>query len=101
MLRNRKSSQSSVESSTGQCDDRLLHEEFQIHLPNPGHLVQESQGLLEQRVHLVVLCSKDGRVELGDMFDSEVKELAWLAVLEAKYRRVRHTSFQSLYDRGN
>ena len=54
-------------------DERLLHKEFEVHLPYPRHLVQQNQCSLEQRVHFAVFGSEDGSVELCDVFDPEVE----------------------------
>lgn len=49
----------------------MLHEKFQIHFPDPRHLIQQNQRALEERIDLAIFGGEHGRVEGSDMFHPE------------------------------
>src|SRR5690242_21087638 len=48
------------EGVSGERHEGLLHQELEVHLPYPGHLVEENQRSFEQRIDLLVLGGEDG-----------------------------------------
>ncbi len=40
----------------------MLEQELEIHLPYPGHLVQQDQGLFKKRIDFLILGDEDGGV---------------------------------------
>src|SRR5690606_12231623 len=71
VLRDRECPERAIEGTSGGRHQRLLHQELEIHLPYPGHLVEEDKCPFEKRIDLLVLGSKDGRVELGNVLHPE------------------------------
>jgi hypothetical protein len=62
MLSNRKCSECSIESSTGEGNNWLKQQKLQIHFPYLRHLVEKDDGALEQGIDFLILGSKYGGI---------------------------------------
>lgn len=96
MLGEGKRAQCSVEGSASRGNERLLQEKLEVHFPDPGHLVEQDQGFLEQGVDLAVFGGVDRRIQLVDVFCSEDQVLLRLATCLSSWEAVPPTIFQSL-----
>lgn len=71
--------QGTVEGAAGGGDERLLHEEVEVHLPDARHLVEQDEGALEQGIDLdivrSVLCGVLGGQVGGAQLEVELPEL--------------------------
>ena len=97
MLSDRKCSECSVESSTGEGYNWLEQQKLQVHFPYLRHLIEKDDGALEQGIDFLVLGSKYSRIQLSQVFDSEDQILLQLALqLSTLTQDPEHTIFHSL-----
>lgn len=75
MLGGRKGPECPVECAPRKSEERLLHQELQVHLPYSRHFVQEDQGALKEGIDLAEFGRKYRGIQLADMLSPEVEIL--------------------------